>query len=77
MDVQVDLNLCCTKSRDANHSNFFFNHSVFQGRFPHYDFGRQIPHNNDFKMVPEEIKDATLTYTPVLRTFCVAVDIYT
>ena len=29
------------------------------------------------KMVPDKIKDVTLTYTPVLRTFYVAVDKYT
>ena len=29
------------------------------------------------KMVPDKIKDVTLTYTPVLRTFYVAVDNYT
>ena len=28
-----------------------------------------ILQNNDFKMVPDKIKDVTLTYTPVLRTF--------
>ena len=29
------------------------------------------------KMVPDKIKDVTPTYTPVLRTFYVAVDNYT
>ena len=28
-------------------------------------------------MVPDKLKDVTLAYTPVLRTFYVAVDIYT
>ena len=39
----------------------------------------KIPQNNDFisKMVPDKIKDVTLTYTPVLRTFYAAVDKYT
>ena len=39
----------------------------------------KIPQNNDFqvKMVPDKIKDVTLIYTPVLRTFYVAVDYYT
>ena len=49
------------------------NHSVFQGQFQHYNFGVKIPQNNDFKMVPDKIKDVTFTCTSVLRTLYVAV----
>ena len=37
----------------------------------------KIPQNNDFKMVPDKIKNVTLIKTLVLRKFYVAVDTYT
>ena len=63
--------------RDANHSDFCGIIPFFKANFRIKILDVQIPQNNDFKMVPDKIKDVTLTYTPVLRTFYVAVDNYT
>ena len=65
--------------RDANHSDFC-------GIIPFFkaDFRITILKSKFRKMtilqanmVPDKIKDVTLTCTPVLRTFYVAVDNYT
>ena len=37
----------------------------------------KLPQNSDFKMVPDKIKDVTLTDTPVFRIFYIVVDNYT
>ena len=65
-----------TACRDANHSDFCIIILFFKADFRITISDVKIPQNNDFKMVPDKIKDVTLTYTPVLRIFCVAVDIY-
>ena len=65
--------------RDANHSDFCGIIPFFMADFRITILDVKIPQNNDFisKMVPDKIKDVTLTYTPVLRTFYAAVDKYT
>ena len=66
-------------SRDANHSDFCGISPFFKANFRitilDVKFRKiTILHA---KMVPDKIKDVTLKYTPVLRTYYVAVDNYT
>ena len=68
---------CRTSDRDANHSDFCGIITFFKANFRVTISDVKIPQNNDFKMVPDKIKDVTLTCTPFLRTFYIAVDIYT
>ena len=69
----------CLSNRDANHSNFC-------GIIPFFKTDFRITISDikfrkitilQAKMVPDKIRDVTLTYTSVLRTFYVAVDNYT
>ena len=81
--LHADTDTCMHKciftadyTRDANHHDFCRIIPFFKADFSITISDVKIPQNNDFKMVPDKIKDFTLTYTPVLGTFYVAVDIY-
>ena len=64
-------------NRDTNHYDFCGIIPFYKVNFRITISDIKIPQNKSFKMVPDKIMDVTLTYTAVLRTFYVAIDIYT
>ena len=65
--------------RDANHSNFCGIIPFFKADFRNTILDVKFRNMMilQAKVVPDKIKDVTPTYTPVLRTFYVAIDKYT